>query len=92
MATAKKKKGRPRPKYKSRRLRQRLYKSTEAARTWRMWCHDVDTLLHAMVQQPGVMKVSPTALIAKAEAFADAYYAMQMRRRPAELTPDDDRY
>jgi hypothetical protein len=54
-------------------------------RKWRLWVHDVDTLLHEMVKNPAHNETPP----ARAEAFADAYHAMQDRRRPASLEEDD---
>jgi hypothetical protein len=92
MAAAKKSAPKAKPrrrKYKSRRLRRHFDRSPEA-RLWRLWTHDVDTLLHSMVKNPDMVKVfTPAQLVAKAEAFADAYHAMQARRRPASIDPSE---
>src|SRR5260370_27956466 len=63
--------------------------SSPEARKWRLWCHDVDTLLHAMVKNPSMQQMTPKKVIALAEAFADEYHAMQDRRRPEGVDPED---
>jgi hypothetical protein len=78
----KKKKGRKRYV-----IRRRRWGSSEE-RKWRLWVHDVDTLLHEMVKNPAHHDTAPENLIARAEAFADAYHAMQNRRRPEGLEED----
>lgn len=70
------------------RVRPRFLQSP-IERRWRLWNHDVDTLLHEMVKNPGYINTAPEELIARAEAFADAYHAMQARRRPPTLDPDE---
>jgi hypothetical protein len=82
---AKKKKARKR--YYVRVSHRRRWGSTEE-RKWRLWVHDVDTLLHEMVKNPAYYATPPEELIARAEQFADAYHVMQDRRRPAGLEDD----
>jgi hypothetical protein len=84
--TAKKKKPRRRY-YRTVRVRHRWGSPEE--RKWLLWVHDVDTLLHEMVKNPAHNETPPDELVARAEAFADAYHAMQDRRRPASLEADD---
>lgn len=85
--TAKKKKSRKRNYV---RIRSRRRWGSPEERKWRLWVHDVDTLLHEMVKNPAHHDASPRDLIDRAEAFADAYHAMQDRRRPASLDEDED--
>jgi hypothetical protein len=68
---------------KPRRVRSlRRFSFSPAERAWRTWSHDFDTLLHQLVKNPALVRVPPVKIIARAEAFADAYRAMQVRRRP----------
>ena len=83
MAAKKKKRGRPRT-----RVRQRLRKHPPELRAWRTWVHDVDTLLHAMVLNPSLNTEPPEAIVARAEAFADAIHKLHERRRPEGIEPE----
>jgi hypothetical protein len=75
-------------KRKIRRRYGRRYSLSPKEHEWRLWCHDVDTLMHEMVKNPALTKMSPEKIIARAEAFADAYRAMQDRRRPAGVAKE----
>lgn len=91
MAAKKKKakaKARPKRRYRYVRIARRG-RGSPLERRWRLWNHDVDTLLHEMVKNPAHVSTPPEELIARAEAFADAYHAMQSRRRPPSLDPDE---
>lgn len=55
-------------------------------RWWRTWTHDLDTILHELVKNPALATLEPSAVLERAEAFADAYEALQARRRPASVT------
>jgi hypothetical protein len=63
--------------------RGRFHDEPVAQRAWRIWSHDFDTILHELVKNPAFARMTPKKLIARAEMVADAYKAMQDRRRPA---------
>jgi hypothetical protein len=75
----KKRRRRTRSRY---RRRGRFFDEPVAQRAWRIWSHDFDTILHELVKNPAFARMTPKKLIARAEAVADAYKAMQDRRRP----------
>jgi hypothetical protein len=85
MAAKKKKKAKVSIRY----VRMRRRWATPEERKWHLWMHDVDTLLHEMVKNQTYQAYPADDLVARAEAFADAYHAMQDRRRPPGL--EDDR-
>ena len=60
-------------------------------RAWWRWNHDLDTILHAMVQNPTLNAEDPKKMVARAAQFADALKSLQDARRPAELSEEDDR-
>lgn len=78
---AKKKKAAPR-KHRRHGYTRRGSDYSPITQAWRIWCHDVDTFFHELVKAPSLQKAPPARIIARAEAFADAYRAMQDRRRP----------
>lgn len=84
MAAKKKKAKKPARRRVRYQYRMRRFRSPEERR-WDLWSHDVDTLLHQMVKNPAYHDIEASELVAKAEAFADAYHAMQDRRRPPGL-------
>src|SRR5277367_3191848 len=83
--------GAKRRKKRRRPVRRRFGAASPKERTWRMWCHDVDTLLHELVKNPQLNRLSATKIVSRAEELADAYHAMQERRRP-EGVKFDGRY
>jgi hypothetical protein len=74
------------------KLRRRRYRRRfdPEVRSWNLWNHDLDTLLHEIVKNPALAEIEPEVLIARAERFVDALWALQDRRRPATLTKEDD--
>lgn len=84
---AKKKAKKVRPRRKYRRFR-RFH--TPGEHRWRLWTHDLDTLLHELVKNPRLHNADPGKLVARAAAFADALRAMQDTRRPKNLSADYD--
>lgn len=87
---AKKKKGKKRRRslHSGRAVRFRRLRQNPVWRKWYRWSHDLDTILHELVKNPALADVDPKDIIARAEAFADAYCEMQTRRRPRGI-PDD---
>jgi hypothetical protein len=94
VAAAKKTKGKKRRivvRLARSRMRMRRFGSPEE-RAWRLYLHDFDTLLHELVRNTALADLDPKAIIAKCEAFADAYTAMKDRRRPPSVPNDDPRF
>jgi hypothetical protein len=89
---AKKKKApaKKRPRIRYRGKRRFFVDASPAERRWRVWVHDVDTLLHELVRNPALAEHEPSLLVARAEAFADAYQALQDRRRPPGMPEGRD--
>jgi hypothetical protein len=59
-------------------------------RKWRSWNHDLDTILHHLVQNQALVNEDPKKIVARAEKFADELHALQERRRPPGLDPGWD--
>jgi hypothetical protein len=88
MAAKKKKAVKRRPRVRRVRLSLHRRSRTPAEAKWRLWNHDLDSILHELVKNPALSTSSPEEIIALAERFADAYRAMIERRRPSDV-PDD---
>ena len=88
MAAAKKKRRRKPTPYLRHLRRHERRLADPVFRKWNRWSHDLDTILHQLVRNPALANADPKDIIARAEAFADAYEEMQARRRPPSV-PDD---
>lgn len=79
-----------RPRFRSDPVADIAREKAGIVHAWRLWNHDLDTILHELVKNPALSTTDPTELVARAVAFADALRHAQDARRPAELTREDD--
>ena len=89
---AKKKKPKPkktsRVRGRGRRRFGRFWQLDDKERRWYSWNHDLDTILHELVKNPGLADVAVEDILLRAEQFADQLHALQDRRRPPGVKYD----
>lgn len=91
MAAVKKKKKPSRRVLLRRRRRERWIASrcNPEHRAFRIWVHDLDTILHELLRNPAIVTMSNDEVLARAIEFADLYRQKQEERRPDDMDPED---
>lgn len=70
-------------------MRRRFLDLPPEHRRFRLWCHDLDTILHEYLKNPAIIGTAPEEIVKIAARFADAYRAEQEARKPEGMRFED---
>ena len=68
----------------------RFHEMSHKERAWRVWNHDLDTLMHQAVKNPALAKLTPAHFIKRMVDTVDELHRVQAERRPSGYGLDRD--